>query len=243
MWEARHVYPTTPLLFGLQGASCRSILQSQDGYYASPYLQMIKAPTIQLCHDTGYFEDLINLFIISIACANKSSSSSLSADNLSFHGGIQYPLPSCGWDCHAQRIHSKPTLLLERMCTHTRTHSCTLALVNCWSAVPIGAVPGTDINQIPDMLRCVLEEKAWADVNQALALCLWFCFGRLIESHFTAACTSNELAPWDRVRSVWTRCFASATRARWRALDVWQAPRVWWALRDCHLRRLTCNVL
>lgn len=73
------------------------------------------------------------------------------------------------------------------------THVCVRApkLPKC---LPIRAVPGTDINQIPDMLRCMLEEKARADVNQAPALCLWFCFGRLIESHFTAVCRFNELA-------------------------------------------------
>lgn len=39
--------------------------------------------------------DLINVFII-IPCVNKSLSSSLSADNLSSHGGIEYPLPFSG---------------------------------------------------------------------------------------------------------------------------------------------------
>lgn len=156
---------------------------------------MIMAPTIQLYHGTRHFEDFINLFITSIVCTNKSLSSSLSADYLSFHGGIQYPLPSRGRDCHAQRIHSKPTVLHECMCLHTHadihTCACTCELLK---RSPIRAVPGTDINQIPDMLRCMLEEKARADVNQAPALCLWFCFGGLIESHFTAVCRFNELA-------------------------------------------------
>lgn len=83
---------------------------SQDGYYALPYLRISKAPTIQLYHDTGHFEDLINLFIITIPCESKSLSSSLSADNLSSYGGIEYPLSSSGRDCHAQGIHSKPTI-------------------------------------------------------------------------------------------------------------------------------------
>lgn len=121
MWEAWHMYLTILTLFRLWGACC-SVLRLQDGYYTLPYLQMIMAPTIQLYHDTRYFEDLITLFIISIVCTNKSLSSSLSADNLSFHGGIQYPLPSCGRDCHAQRIHSKPTVLLECMCRNM--HAC-----------------------------------------------------------------------------------------------------------------------
>lgn len=148
MWAARHMYLTIPTLFRLWGACC-SVLWSQDGYYALPYLQMIVAPTIQLYQDTRYFEDLINLFIISVACTNKSLSSSLSADNLSFHGGIQHPLPSRGRDCHAQRIHSKPTVLLECMCIHTRTHTCSNTR-KLLKRLPIGAVPGTDINQIPD---------------------------------------------------------------------------------------------
>lgn len=73
------------------------------------------------------------------------------------------------------------------VCVHTHAHYLLKRL-------PIGPVLGKDINQIPETLRCVLEEKARADVNQALALCLWFCFGRLIESHFTAVCRFNELA-------------------------------------------------
>lgn len=82
------------------------------------------------------------------------------------------------------------------VCVFTRMHTYihVRAHVNYQSSSPIRAVPGTDINQIPDMLRCTLEEKARADVNRAPALCLWFCFGRLIESHFTAACRFNELA-------------------------------------------------
>lgn len=54
---------------------------------------------IQLHHDDGYFEDLINLYI-NIPCVNKSLSSSLSlppsADDLGSHGGVEHPLPSGG---------------------------------------------------------------------------------------------------------------------------------------------------
>lgn len=60
---------------------CITILKDQQG------------STIQLCHDAGYFEDLINLFYNYV---NKSLSSSLSADSLSYYGGTEYPLPSCG---------------------------------------------------------------------------------------------------------------------------------------------------
>lgn len=38
-------------------------------------------------------------------------------------------------------------------------------------------VRGGDINQIPDMLRCALEEKSSTDVNRAQTMCYWFCFG------------------------------------------------------------------
>lgn len=132
VWEARRVHLTIPTLFRLWGACC-SVLRSQDGYYALPYLQMIAAPAIQLYHDTRHFEDWINLFIISIVCTIKSLSSSLSADNLSFHGGVQYPLPSRGRDCHAQRIHGKPTVLRECMCLHTHACMHTYMCVHMWT--------------------------------------------------------------------------------------------------------------
>lgn len=38
-------------------------------------------------------------------------------------------------------------------------------------------VLGRDINQIPDMLRCMLEEKSSTDGNRAQTMCYWFCFG------------------------------------------------------------------
>lgn len=79
------------------------------------------------------------------------------------------------------------------VCVYARTHTC-MSRCKLLKRLPTRAVPGTDINQIPDMLRCMLEAKARADVNRAPALCLWFCFGRLIESHFTAVCRFNELA-------------------------------------------------
>lgn len=112
--------------------------------------------------------------------------SSLSADNLCDYGGTEYPIPSSGWDSYAKGIHSKPSNCSTFLTFFFLQQHSPRMYQTCH-------VLGGDINQIPDMLRCALEEKSSTDVNRAQTMCYWFCFGNPF-SHFTAVCRLYEPA-------------------------------------------------
>lgn len=87
---------------------------------------MIKAPTIQLCHDTGYFEDLINLFIISaqtnlyLPLCPQTISVFMVAFNILYLLVDETAMPKGS---------TVSQLSYLNVCVHPHTHA--LALVNC----------------------------------------------------------------------------------------------------------------
>lgn len=104
-------------------------------------------------------------------------------------------------------------------------------------------VPGGDINQIPDMLRCMLEEKARRDVNLAPTMCYKFCFEssfRVISQQCADSMSLLRVSCPQWLKTLLSLPDAKEDRAKWRSFTVKQIKSVEW-LWDSHLH-LACNV-
>lgn len=75
-----------------------------------------------------------------------------------------------------------------------------------------------------------VEEKARPDVNQTRALCFWFCFGsslKVISQQCADSMSLLRVSSPSCVNKLLSSLPAKADRARWRAVTVRQANRVW----------------